>query len=245
MRDRLGIRPPRRRPCRRRREPAGQGPDRRRRRGPRATADPAGRTRREPTGTDTRGHRDLARPAGRGVALHESTRLRDQPDGRGPLPRTPCGHAQAVWPPRRHGAGQHPAHRRRRAPGPARGPSSPRRSQSSPAPSRTLCGTAPGPATSSTPNCASTIRLPRRRRLAQGHPRLSHRQSAAGSHAHPGAGRQAHPRPTARRAQEGRALPRHRRRGRTASRSAVHPADAATAAGRAGHGPPGTRSGGH
>ena len=76
----------------------------------------ARRCRRPPPKTRPGRDRDPPRPAGRRAARHRPPGLRDQPDGRRPLPRPVPPARKQVRPRRRDGPGQHPAHRRRHAP---------------------------------------------------------------------------------------------------------------------------------
>ncbi len=112
VRNRLGRRPLRHRPGRRRGPAPRQIAPRRHHRGLRDVHQTAGHGRRHRGRPDPGSDRNPTRPAGLGTARHPTAGVCDQPDGGGPLPRALDRRPVQERPRRRDGAGQHPAHRR-------------------------------------------------------------------------------------------------------------------------------------
>ncbi len=120
LRNRLGRRPSRHRGGRRRRPPSRQAADRRRCRGLPGPDAAAGRARRQPRRSDPDRDRNLPRSAGGLPASVRPTRLCDQSDGGGSLPRPACRVPEEVRPPGCRRSGEHLADRRRTSPAAAR-----------------------------------------------------------------------------------------------------------------------------
>ena len=185
-----------------------------------AAAGPARRPRRQRRGPDPGGDRDPARAAGRLPARHRPAGVPDQPDGRGPLPGPALGRRPQVRPRRRRRAGEHPAHRRARAPAAAgRHRARPGHRGAGPRPAGRRLGPHHRAQQAPLPPARVLPRLPGRVRQRQrgGILRPEARVILAAA-PDPGRGRQAHPDPAARAAAQGRPQPRHRRRGRPAAR---------------------------
>lgn len=188
---------------------------------------------------DTRGgpdpgrDRDIPGPAGLGAADRQTTGVRDQPDGRGPLPRPAFRLAQEVRPGRRPGPGQRAADRHARSPAASAGQrSGPRRRRPRP---RSAGRDLEPPADRQPAPLAAARVLPGRshgRRILEERALPTRGPPAPQAGPDAGQGRSPHAHTVTDRAQAGRSSARHRRRHRTVPRGLPSRMGPPAAAGR-------------